>query len=72
MNEMILSVAVLVASSVLAWALIQSGEPITAAVLFAIGVWSACSIIAPRSEPLFQSSIQITKNTASEAEKETP
>lgn len=72
MMNLVLALAVILAASVLAWAMIQRGQFISPMALFVIAIWAACGIVSPPSGPLFQSSIQITKNTASEAAKDNP
>ncbi len=48
------------------------GHAATPAIVFALGIWCAAGLYRDADAPIFSSSIQITKQTASEAEKEAP
>ena len=72
MMNMVLAVVIVAAASVLAWFLVKAGHVASPVLLFLVAIWCATGLFNPRTVPMFQSSIQITKQTASEAEKETP
>lgn len=72
MMKIVLAIAIVAAGAFLAWAMIQRGHYITPFLLFFFSIWCAASLMHTTDKPLSQSYIQITKNAADKAEKETP
>lgn len=68
-NVLIAALIVLCATC-LAVLLAMRGHAVSTALVFVLGIWCASGLYRDADAPIFSSSIQITKTTASEAEKE--
>lgn len=72
MMKLVLAITIVAAATFLAWAMIQLGHYITPFLLFFFSILCATSLLHTTDKPISQSYIRITKNAATEAEKETP
>lgn len=68
--NVLIAALIMLCATGLAVVLAMRGHAATPAFIVALGFWCAASVYQGSNKPIFSFSIQITKQTASEAEKE--
>lgn len=70
--NILIAALIVLCATILAIVLALRGHGAAPAFIVLLGFWTAASVYQGNSKPIFSFSIQITKQTASEAEKEAP